>query len=135
MDYLEFIQSNARNWQPTRRRKSKKGHPERLIMKEIYRYLLENDFLVIQINSSVLTSPDTHIPIRSYVILNDGTTSGISDLVAIKDGKITFIEVKAPHGQQRPTQKRFEQLCKKFNTDYIIARSLEDVKKYFEKKQ
>lgn len=59
-----------------------------------------------------------------------GAYKGISDLVACKDGKTMFIEVKAPRGKQSEHQAKFEINVKQSGCHYLIARGYEDVRDY-----
>lgn len=56
---------------------------------------------------------------------------GTADLLAIlPQGRVLWIETKTEVGRQRPEQKNFENTVTKLGHTYIIARSVEDVKKY-----
>ena len=56
-----------------------------------------------------------------------GVPKGFSDLIAIKDGEITFIEVKDATGRVRPEQKKFLQTMReRYGCRAGIARSVED---------
>ena len=56
-----------------------------------------------------------------------GVPKGFSDLIAIKGGKITFIEVKDATGRIRPAQKAFLQTMReRYGCRAGIARSVED---------
>lgn len=58
---------------------------------------------------------------------NTGAVKGRSDLSAIKDGKITFIEVKTETGRPTPEQLNFiEQMQRLYGCRAGIARSPED---------
>jgi len=54
--------------------------------------------------------------------------SGVSDIIAIKQGKVYFIEVKTDKGRQTPNQKLFESNIDVNGGVYILARSIEDLK-------
>jgi Holliday junction resolvase len=54
---------------------------------------------------------------------------GISDLIAIKKGKVLFVECKSPKGQLRPDQKKFKKSIEASGGTYIVARGYEDIKK------
>lgn len=128
-DYFDFIQRNYNsNWKGNRVvAKKKKAHPERDLQDAISKYLLDEGFIVIQHNSSMLLSASSRQPVRSYIIRNTGSSAGLSDLQAIRNDKTYFIEVKTPKGVQSEKQKEFELLCKKHGVIYILARSIDDV--------
>jgi len=57
-----------------------------------------------------------------------GTYPGLSDLVAIKDGRIVHIEVKRPGtGRQSKNQKQFQADLESHGGEYLIAMSIEDL--------
>lgn len=62
-----------------------------------------------------------------YIFQGLGSYKGISDLIALKDGKTIFIEVKTPTGRQSEHQKKFEKICIEHGCRYILARSVNDV--------
>lgn len=58
---------------------------------------------------------------------------GFSDLICFgPNGKTYFIEVKAPNKYQRPAQRKFQTAMQKLGFTYIVARSVNDVKKVLE---
>jgi hypothetical protein len=59
-----------------------------------------------------------------------GCTPGISDIVAIKEGIVLFIEVKAGRGVQSDNQKDFERAIRDHSGNYMLAYSAEDVDNY-----
>jgi len=64
----------------------------------------------------------------SFPILQGlGSYKGIPDLIAIKDGVVLFIEVKAPKGRLTPNQKQFRQDLVEHGGIYVIARDCDDV--------
>lgn len=62
-------------------------------------------------------------------LLNIGATKGISDLTAIKQGRVVWIEVKTPNprSKQNDDQRKFEADIKAKGGEYIIAKSVDDV--------
>jgi Holliday junction resolvase len=63
-----------------------------------------------------------------------GSFRGISDLIAIKDGIIIFIECKTEKGKQSQYQLKFESNITINGGNYIVARSWEDVSKFIKEK-
>ena len=56
-----------------------------------------------------------------------GLPKGFSDLFAVKDGKIYFIEVKTPTGKVRPDQEHFLAVMRdKYGCIAGVCRSAED---------
>jgi len=67
-----------------------------------------------------------------YVIRHQqslGSLKGLSDLSAIKNGVTIYVEVKTPRGHQSEYQKEFQEEIEAHGGIYILARSIEDVKK------
>ena len=55
---------------------------------------------------------------------------GQADLTGIlPDGRRLEIEVKSPTGRQSPDQQAYQRIIEKFNGVYILARSVEDVRR------
>ena len=67
-----------------------------------------------------------HFPITQGM----GSFRGICDRIAIKKGKVLFIECKSQKGELSPYQKRFKQYIEMHGGIYVEARSYEDVLKY-----
>lgn len=66
-----------------------------------------------------------------YVIRNQqglGSHKGMADLVAVRDGKVVFIEAKTIRGKLSEHQIRFQAEIERHGGTYIIAKSIEDVK-------
>jgi hypothetical protein len=64
---------------------------------------------------------------RQFRRLPKHTPSGIPDILAIKDGRAIFLEVKAEKGKQSDAQKEFERNAVTAGAQYAIVRSIEDV--------
>ena len=56
-----------------------------------------------------------------------GSYAGLSDLVAIKRGRVVWIEVKTPKGILSDRQKKFRKEITEAGGEYIISRSLDDI--------
>ena len=56
-----------------------------------------------------------------------GSYKGVSDLVAIKAGRVLFIEVKTSTGRLGVHQQAFRDELTRHGGTYIVARSIEDV--------
>ena len=57
-----------------------------------------------------------------------GLPPGFSDLIILANGTIYFCEVKTAKGKQRQDQINFMLNVQKHGYNYIVARSVEDVK-------
>jgi hypothetical protein len=67
-----------------------------------------------------------HFPITQGI----GSFKGICDRIAIKKGKVLFIECKGPNGKLTPHQERFKKYIEMHGGIYVEARSYEDVAKH-----
>lgn len=56
------------------------------------------------------------------------TISGVSDIVAIRDGVTTFIECKFGSGRLSSDQLLFQKQCLKRGVSYVVVVSLEELK-------
>lgn len=59
-------------------------------------------------------------------------TKGMPDIIAIHGGHPIGIECKTETGKQSPGQKEFAKKWEDAGGTYIIARSIEDVRSFFE---
>ena len=87
-------------------------------------------------------TPETALKkaIKQYLMLNNwftfhilqglGSYKGACDLIAIKKGRVLFIEVKTPGGVQSDFQKTFEKNLKGNGGHYLVARDLYDIERY-----
>jgi hypothetical protein len=57
-----------------------------------------------------------------------GCHKGVSDLVAIKDGRTVWIECKAPAGKLSPYQQRFCQDITAAGGQYFVVRNMDDLR-------
>jgi len=64
-----------------------------------------------------------------------GSYRGISDIIAIKNGGVLFIEVKAPGGSLSHHQRRFAKNIKASGGHYILAFSYEDIEDYLKTRE
>ena len=63
-------------------------------------------------------------------VFDTGLPTGFSDLLCLAPGgKTYFIECKQPGKYQRPDQKKFQKAVESYGFTYILARSVEDVRK------
>lgn len=76
----------------------------------------------------------TYDPSKGCFRLNRGKVTGVSDILAIKNGRVVWIEVKKPDNKTGPlkngqtqNQIEFERNIKAQKGEYYVARSLEDV--------
>ena len=89
-----------------------KKTPENLVKKEIKDYLDVTGWFHFPISQGL----------RSH--------KGISDRIAIKNGTVLFIEVKAPGGLLSADQKEFRKKIEINGGIYIEARGYKDIERY-----
>lgn len=56
-----------------------------------------------------------------------GCYPGLSDIVAMKNGQVLFVEIKRPAGRQSDKQKKFQADVEAAGGEYILARGIEDL--------
>lgn len=54
-----------------------------------------------------------------------GYTPGAADLLIVRDGRVYFLEVKAPTGRLSDNQKDFRQRALNAGSDYAVVRSVD----------
>lgn len=65
-----------------------------------------------------------------HVLQGLGAYKGIPDRIAIKNGRVLFIEIKKPKGKQSLNQTLFQKELEYASGEYILVRCLEDLIKY-----
>jgi len=90
-------------------REPKKLTPETLIKRDVRRYLAIRGHFTFPILQGL------------------GAHRGIADIIACKNGKTIFLEVKTPRGKQSPDQQEFQRQIESVGGVYIIVRSLDDL--------
>lgn len=61
-----------------------------------------------------------------------GSYRGISDMIAIKNSNVLFIEVKTNRGKQSEYQIEFENNIKNQGGHYLVTRCIEDIDCYIQ---
>lgn len=62
-----------------------------------------------------------------------GSYPGLPDRIAVKNGRVLFIEVKTAKGKQSPKQEEFENRIKEAGGEYYVVRGIDDIQKIIEK--
>ena len=62
-----------------------------------------------------------------YVLQGLGAYKGIPDLIAVRDGRVIFIELKTARGRQSDYQKKFQADLEAAGGEYILCRGIEDL--------
>ena len=58
-----------------------------------------------------------------------GVYRGITDLIAAKDGRVLFIELKTPRGRQSDYQRKFQANLEAAGGEYVLCRGVDDLLK------
>lgn len=62
-----------------------------------------------------------------YLLAGMGAYRGIPDIIAIKNNRVLFLEIKRPGGKQSEYQKQFQLDIEGQGGEYYIVRCLEDI--------
>jgi Holliday junction resolvase len=82
--------------------------------------------------AAVLTQVRDYLRVKGFYVMRIhqslGSQRGVSDLIAIKDGKVIFIECKSQHAKSRQSGEQliFQQQIEKHGGINVLARSYED---------
>ena len=64
-----------------------------------------------------------------YVLQGLGAYKGIPDLIAVKNGRVLFIELKTPRGRQSEYQRKFQADLEAAGGEYVLCRGVDDLQK------
>ena len=64
-----------------------------------------------------------------YVLQGLGAYKGIPDLIAVRDGRVLFIELKTARGRQSVHQVKFQADLEAAGGEYILCRGADDLLK------
>ena len=62
-----------------------------------------------------------------YILQGLGSYRGAPDLIAVKNGRVIFIELKTSRGRQSEHQKKFQADLEAHGGEYILCRGAEDL--------
>jgi len=68
-----------------------------------------------------------------HILQGLGAYRGIPDIIAIKNNRVLFLEIKRPGGKQSDYQKQFQANIEGQGGEYYIIKSLQDLIKVIEK--
>jgi len=97
-------------------RRPKKQTPENLVKAEVKMWLDAHGFF--------------HFPLTAGL----GSYPGLPDRIAVKNGVVLFIEIKAPNGKLSEAQAWFGECIHAEDCYYIVARGYEDIEAYISKR-
>ena len=64
-----------------------------------------------------------------YVLQGLGAYKGIPDLIAVKNGRVLFIELKTARGRQSDHQKKFQADLEAAGGKYVLCRGVDELQK------
>ena len=105
-------------------KKKKREYPESHLQKVIVSHLLLSDAFYFSIPNERNCGVEMMARLKAM-----GLYPGIADLGIVVDGKIHFLEVKAPDGVQSASQRDFEARCVIENIPYKCVYNLTDALK------
>lgn len=95
---------------------------EHQFQNQVISFLLYSNYLVIRFNSGAAFFKDRLV--RYYFIHNNHSSSGLADVMAIKNNRTIFLEIKTKTGKASASQIAFKKLCKNHHIEYYIINSL-----------
>jgi len=67
-----------------------------------------------------------------HILQGLGAFRGIPDMIAVKAGRVIFLEIKKPGGKLSEHQQRFKETMGGAGGEYYVVRSLEEIMKILE---
>ena len=67
-----------------------------------------------------------------HILQGLGAFRGIPDMIAVRKGRVIFLEIKKPGGKLSEHQQRFKETIRGAGGEYHVVRSLEDIMKILE---
>jgi hypothetical protein len=109
------------------------------IQRTIIHLLVMDGWLVIRANAGGMVQEDDNGK-RRYVrfgtwqaLGHEESDAGYSDLIASKNGRVLFVECKAPGKKQRDSQRVFERAVIDTGNEYVLADCIEAIRPYLER--
>lgn len=104
----------------------KERTPESIVLESLCEYLSYRGFFFWRNNNAPIFDGGKMVFRRMPAFAR----KGISDIILLTKGRAIFIEAKSPKGVQSPDQKQFQADVEKAGCEYLLARSIDDLKKY-----
>ena len=99
----------------------------------------------IKVAKLQITETDIRRQIQDYLRLTGwfvyynlqglGSYPGLSDLVAVRGGRVVHVEIKKPGGRQSEKQKEFQRQLEAAGGEYVLAKRIEDVEHLVKRKR
>jgi hypothetical protein len=110
--------------------KQKKQRPEARFQDAAIKLLLLHKFFVFRVNAAAAQMEGRYI--RSIVCSNTGKTAGVSDILAMRDGRGFWIECKSKRGSYSDDQREFAAMAESKGIPVYGCNSIEQVQAIIE---
>lgn len=81
---------------------------------------------IIHHSANEVTEPGPRGARRQAILVGMGVHPGFADLMVLCDGRVLFLELKAPKGRLRPSQEAFRDTVQAQGFGWALVRSLDD---------
>ena len=81
---------------------------------------------IIHHSANEVTEPGPRGARRQAILTGMGVHPGFADLMVISGGRVLFLELKAPKGRLRPSQKAFRDAVQAQGFGWALVRCLDD---------
>lgn len=81
---------------------------------------------IIHHSANEVTEPGPRGAKRQAILVGMGVHRGFPDLIVLCDGRVLFLELKAPKGRLRPDQEAFRDAVMTQGFAWALVRSLDD---------
>jgi hypothetical protein len=106
----------------------RRGTPEADLQRavvEVLRFTLPKGAIVHHCANEV-TEPGPRGARRQAILVGMGVHAGFADLMVLSQGRVLFLELKAPKGRLRPEQEAFREAVQAQGFGWALVRSLDD---------
>jgi len=104
------------------------NHPESELQIAIVRYLRQSNIPVFSVPNEAAGRVNSKRGLSRISRLKAmGMTPGAPDLVVFYNGRVVFLELKAPRGRLSEHQKEMQRLCREHGIGYYVIRSIDDL--------
>lgn len=109
---------------PMKRRGTPEADLQRAVVQAL-RFALPRSAIIHHCANEV-TEPGPRGAKRQAILVGMGVHRGFPDLMVISDGRVLFLELKAPKGRLRPDQEAFRDAVLAQGLSWALVRSLDD---------
>ena len=105
-----------------------RGTPEADLQRVVVRTLRQilPRTAIIHHCANEVTEPGPRGAKRQAILVGMGVHAGFADLMILCDGRVLFLELKAPKGRLRPSQEAFRDAVMAQGFGWALVRSLDD---------